>query len=140
VQIFSGNGWQTILPLDIAITDESRAVIHAQLDAAGHSFIDNYAAEGVKLDSTFDLPRIVALPGTLKMKGDDQSLWRMVQIVATPTNIPPGYLIGGCFHCRRSGNRVHRKTALPAAAGCQNTGNRVARPMPAVECLVPWPD
>ena len=79
--VFSGNGQQIVPLLDIPLDDDNRIEIAAKLKVMGEYIQRRYRRDGVKIDSTFDLPRIMALAGTLKMKGDNPALWRIVRII-----------------------------------------------------------
>ncbi len=79
--IMSGNGFQVIPKLDLLVNSENRIDVAKRLKSAGELIRRTFSTPDLRIDLTFDLPRVFALPGTLKKKGSDPALWRMVQFV-----------------------------------------------------------
>ena len=75
VKLDSGNGIALYLPIErILVNDEP------ELDRKIATFMEMLrpviADYKAKIDSTFDLPRLTRLAGSVNRKGPDQSLWR----------------------------------------------------------------
>lgn len=85
--VFSASGRQVLPRCSIPITDANRPEILSSLRGAYEHFRRGFNHYGAKLNSTFDLPRVAALPGTLKMEGSDPALYRMVRILQLPGDL-----------------------------------------------------
>lgn len=62
---FSGNGYRVALPVDIDFED------HKKMNGQLKMFFDQVKAEFPFLENITDLPRIIKVPGTWSIKGDD---------------------------------------------------------------------
>ena len=80
---FSGNGFGILVPI-LTAPDANLDHIGAQMKAFGDLIRTRHRYPGSKIDSTFDLARISALPATMKRKGADASLHRMVELLQVP--------------------------------------------------------
>jgi len=63
--VSSGNGFWLFVPIpEIHLTEDNRSEMAARLKAWGEKARSLFRAEGVKLDTVFDLRRITKIPGT----------------------------------------------------------------------------
>jgi hypothetical protein len=80
----SGNGYHIFIkvpayPLD----DLNRPAIQERIEAFIHEIQEKFKDPKIHIDSTFDLPRVMKVPGTMSVKGDNttERPWRMAQII-----------------------------------------------------------
>lgn len=84
----SGNGVHLLFRIDLPNDDESRDLVKGCLEALAQRFNDKC----IKVDTAvFNAARIVKLPGTVALKGDNVALapWRVSRLVAVPDEIVP---------------------------------------------------
>lgn len=82
--VMSGNGYHLHIKIPGIILDEfNRDSIQAKVKAFIHEIQRKFNNEKVRIDSTFDLPRVMKVPGTLSVKGNNtpERPWRMCTIV-----------------------------------------------------------
>lgn len=80
----SGNGYHLFIKIPpVALDGFNRTPIQEKLGAFVHQIQDKFNNDHVRIDSTFDLPRVMKCPGTMSVKGDntDERPWRMCQII-----------------------------------------------------------
>ena len=80
----SGNGFHIFIKIPpVGLDDFNRPVIQQKLEIFVHQVQDKFNDDRVRIDSTFDLPRVMKCPGTLSVKGDNapERPRRMCQIV-----------------------------------------------------------
>lgn len=80
----SGNGFHIFIKIPPTILDDfNRSVIQQKLEAFVHQIQDQFNDDHIHIDSTFDLPRVMKVPGTMSVKGDNtpERPWRMCAIV-----------------------------------------------------------
>lgn len=80
---FSGNGFGILIPV-VAPADVDLAHVAVLMKAFGDLLRSRHVRPGCKIDSTFDLARISAMPGTVKRKGTAPALHRMVRLLQVP--------------------------------------------------------
>jgi hypothetical protein len=81
--VFSGNGFGLHVPL-LVPPEHELDDIGIRMKLLGNLLRSRHARAGTKIDATFDLARITALPGTVKRKGSDSSRHRMVRLLRLP--------------------------------------------------------
>lgn len=80
----SGNGFHIFIKIPTITLDEfNRPVIQQKLESFVHQIQEKFNDDRVRIDSTFDLPRVMKCPGTMSVKGDNtpERPRRMCQIV-----------------------------------------------------------
>jgi hypothetical protein len=80
----SGNGYHILIKIPPIPLDEfSRPALQQKLEIFVHGIQEKFNDAKIHIDSTFDLPRVMKVPGTMSVKGDNTSErpWRMCQIV-----------------------------------------------------------
>jgi hypothetical protein len=74
----SGNGALLIFPFDSVQADVSE--LTQQIKEFEHGIIERFSTSEVRIDATFDAPRLVKVMGSLSVKGE-QSLWRYAKFL-----------------------------------------------------------
>ena len=80
----SGNGYHLYIKVPSIPLDEfNRESIQAKLKTFIHEIQSRFNDGKVRIDSTFDLPRVMKVPGTLSVKGDNtkERPWRICRVV-----------------------------------------------------------
>jgi hypothetical protein len=80
----SGNGFHILIKIpSIELNEFNRAGLEQKLEALNHEVQAKFNDDTVHIDPTFDLPRIMKVPGTMSVKGDNtpERPWRMCAIV-----------------------------------------------------------
>lgn len=80
----SGNGFHIFIKIPrVDLNDFTRPDMQQKLEVFVHQIQEKFNDDHVRIDSTFDLPRIMKCPGTISVKGDNtpERPWRMCQIV-----------------------------------------------------------
>jgi hypothetical protein len=80
---FSGNGFAILVPV-LAPAGVDLAHVAVLMRAYGDLLRSRHMRPGCKIDSTFDLARISAMPGTVKRKGTDPAFHRVVRLLHVP--------------------------------------------------------
>ena len=65
----SGNGAYVLAPVDLEVTEVVESQLQALEEQLRQRYADNLAPNHLKLDSVYDLPRVMAVMGTQKVKG-----------------------------------------------------------------------
>jgi len=75
----SGNGYHIYIKIPpITIDEFNREVVTAKLKAFINEVQKKFNDKKVRIDSTYDLPRVMKVPGTMSVKGD---IWRLCKII-----------------------------------------------------------
>ncbi len=80
----SGNGFHILIKIpSIELNEFNRAGLEQKLEAFSHEVQAKFNDAVVHIDSTFDLPRVMKVPGTVSTKGLDtkERPWRMCAII-----------------------------------------------------------
>jgi len=80
----SGNGFHIYIKIHPIPLDEfNRHVVQDKLKQFNNEIQEKFNNDEVHIDSTFDLPRVMKVPGTLSVKGDNtkERPWRRCRIV-----------------------------------------------------------
>lgn len=80
----SGNGYHILIKIPpMPLDNFNRAAIRANLEVFIHEIQEKFNDEKVHIDSTFDLPRVMKVPGTMSVKGENtkERPWRMCTII-----------------------------------------------------------
>lgn len=80
----SGNGYHLYIKIPSVLLDEfNRDTIKERLKTFIREIQSRFIDDKVRIDSTFDLPRVMKCPGTLSVKGDNtqQRPWRVCKII-----------------------------------------------------------
>ncbi|MBV5311442.1 YfjI family protein [Chromatium okenii] len=86
----SGNGFHLYYPLDNDSTLDSTPY-KALLKGLKDKFTPDPKEQGATIDVVvYDLSRITKIPGTRACKGSDPSLWRMSELLMSPSAVPGG--------------------------------------------------
>jgi hypothetical protein len=80
----SGNGYHILVKIpSYPLDDLNRPAIQEKVEAFIHEIQEKFNDQKIHIDSTFDLPRVMKVPGTMSVKGDNtaERPWRMCKII-----------------------------------------------------------
>jgi len=86
----SGNGFHIFIKTPLVSLDGfNRPAIEEKLEAFVHQIQEKFNDDRVRIDSTFDLPRVMKVPGTMSVKGENtnERPWRVCKIIE-PNDVP----------------------------------------------------